>query len=283
MNKAVRSFLNPLPFLLCGVLLANPLANAQPGGNPQGTNPQGSTGQGMNPQGSGTQGGGTQGSTNQVPAQQMPLHHIHISMMDHGLKMVAQGSTMEMLSEMHMDPKVKHDIDKITLQHGRDMFNEGKDMIQKSMQGQAMQKLHEQGGQTGETMKYTHDLGTAMLNVVNILESMNLNAPNEQAMNLHHIHIALNHALVMAANGANLVMLGQMGMASNVDDVSIRHGQKMLSDARDIVKKVTQSDSYKSLMSNEATKRQARTEDLVNADNKVIDMLEKMPGAPQTK
>lgn len=56
----------------------------------------------------------------------MPLHHTHIAMMDRGLKMVAQGSTMEMLSEMRMDPKVKHGIDKITLQHGRDMFNEGR-------------------------------------------------------------------------------------------------------------------------------------------------------------
>jgi hypothetical protein len=268
MNKAVRFVSNSRTLIVAALLLAVSPAGAQQGAGPQGAAPQAS---------------GTQASA------QMPLHHIHIVMLDHGLQMVAQGSSIQMVSAMHMDPKVKQEIDNMTLQHGKEMFKEGKDLIQRSLEGQPMQKLHEESGKTGETMDYTHSLATGMINVANILESMKLDAPGQEAMTLHHIHLAMNHALVMAANGANLMMLGQMGMAPKVDDMSMQHGRKMLSDAQDMLGKIMQSESYKSIVSSELKgmgkpdERPGRTAELAAADKAVIDMLQKMPGAPPAK
>ncbi|HYE35924.1 hypothetical protein [Methylocaldum sp.] len=214
---------------------------------------------------------------------EMPLHHIHISMMNHGLEMVAQGANYQMIAAMNMDPKVKADIDDLTSSHSREMFTDGKDLIKRGMEGPAMQKLHEEVGKTGATMQYTHDLGQAMMNVANIQEGMKHEFPSDKAMTMHHIHLALNHALVMATDGSEQIMLGQMGMSPKVDPVSIEHGRKMISDARTIVTRAMQSQSYKDMMADEQTKRMARTQELADSSLKVIDLLEKMPGATPAK
>lgn len=265
MNKVVRS--NAQACLMAALLSLAPLAHAQPPGA-QAPMPQGNAAQ---------------------ATASMPLHHLHLSLMDHGLKMLAQGSSIEMVSGMHMDPKVKQDIDSITQEHGKEMFREGKDLIQRALDDLAQWKTQDRGGAAGDTMSYSQSLGTAMLNVANILGSMKYDAPNTQAMTLHHIHLALNHALVMAANGANLVMLGQMGMAPKLDPASIDHGHKMLADAQAILGKVEASDSYKKIVEAELQgkgkpdERPGRTAELAAADKAVVDMLQKMPGAPPAK
>ncbi len=53
-------------------------------------------------------------------------------------------------------------------------------------------------------------------------------------MTLHHMHMALNHALAMAAEGSDLIMLGEMGMAPKVDTAASEHGKAMLADAREL-------------------------------------------------
>lgn len=58
------------------------------------------------------------------------------------------------------------------------------------------------------------------------------------SMTMHHIHIMLNHALEMAANGSNLVMTGKMGMAGEIDDISISHGEAMIANSKGIIEKV---------------------------------------------
>jgi len=214
---------------------------------------------------------------------EMPLHHIHISMMNHGLEMAAQGSNYQMVAAMGMDPKVKADIDELVAGHSREMFSEGKALIQRGMEGPAMTKLHEEVGKTGSAMQYTHDLGQAMLNVANLLEGMKHDFPSDKAMTLHHIHLALNHALAMATDGSEQMMLGQMGMSPKVDPASIEHGRKMIGDARAIVNRAMQSQSYKDVMADEQLKRAAKTQELADASLKVIDLLDKMPGATPAK
>ncbi len=51
-------------------------------------------------------------------------------------------------------------------------------------------------------------------------------------MTMHHQHAMLNHALSMALEGANMIMLGQMGMAPGVDEVSVKHGEMMMKDGK---------------------------------------------------
>jgi hypothetical protein len=51
-------------------------------------------------------------------------------------------------------------------------------------------------------------------------------------MTMHHQHQMLNHALGMAVQGSNLVMLGQMNMVPGIDEVSINHGNMMMKNAR---------------------------------------------------
>ncbi len=84
-------------------------------------------------------------------------------------------------------------------------------------------------------MRQTHELGEAMKAVVNLLEGMHpAEAKPGEEMTLNHMHMALNHALAMAAEGADLIMLGKMGMAPQVDTASSEHGKAMLADARQL-------------------------------------------------
>jgi hypothetical protein len=128
-------------------------------------------------------------------------------------------------------------------------------------------------------MKYTYDLGQAMLKVVDILRDMKVSEPTPQRMTMHHMHIALNHALNMAARGASLIMLGQMEMAPDVDEFAIKHGKEMLSDARDLWEKTMQGEPMKAMMKAKAgdSPKMATTHDLAEAGQRVIDMLSKMP------
>jgi hypothetical protein len=210
---------------------------------------------------------------------QMTLHHLHVSMLNHGLEMAAQGANLEMISTMEMDPNVKPELESITLQHGRNMLALGKELIQRAMQGTTMKALHKESGTSGKTMQYTHNLGNAMLEVVDYLDKMHLNFPTDKAMSLHHMHLALNHALVMAVEGSDLIMLGQMGMSPKVDDFSIEHGKGMISDAKSIWKKTVEGKAMEHLMGNEKSDLMERTHKLGDAVEKVLDLLEKMPEA----
>ncbi|HAM53008.1 MAG TPA: hypothetical protein DCP92_20775 [Nitrospiraceae bacterium] len=101
-------------------------------------------------------------------------------------------------------------------------------------------------------------------------------------MTMHHLHILINHALSMAAEGSNLVMLGQMGMADDADKFSIEHGKTMLKDAHALLDEVFGGKAMMELhekgikMSNSMM---AETHKLGEAAAKVIDLLEKMPSA----
>lgn len=210
---------------------------------------------------------------------QMALHHLHISMLNHGLEMAAQGANLEMISTMEMNPDVKPELESITLKHGRDMVTRGKELIERAIQGSAMEELHKESGTSGKTMQYTHDLGNAMLDVVGYLDKMHMKFPTGKSMSLHHMHLALNHALVMAIEGSDLIMLGQMGMSPKVDGFSIEHGKKMISEAESIWKKTMEGKAMKDLMGDKKSDLMERTHKLGDAVQKVFGMLENMPEA----
>jgi hypothetical protein len=161
------------------------------------------------------------------------------------------------------------------------MIKEGKDLITHALNGPemtAMMKMHAKD----PMMEYTHQLGEAMLKVTDILEKMSMedmSSPDMMAM--HHMHMMINHAVQMAADGANLIMLGQMGMAADIDKLTTDHGKTMLSDGRSMVNEMMESKGMKEMHAKGTTPEKSpmmgMSHKQAEAAMKVIDLLSKMP------
>ena len=210
----------------------------------------------------------------------MDMHHLHM-LMNHGLEMVAEGSNMVMLAEMKMTPS----IDPMTLEHGHHMIMAGKEVIEHAMKGPEMQALHKGGHGDDPLMKDTHELGNAIMAVADLLDKMSMEGMTDDMMTMHHMHIMINHALEMAAQGSNMVMVGQMGM-SNSDKYSIEHGKMMLSDARAVLTEVMTGKAMMDMHAKGVTgdnAMMADTHKIGNAAKTVIDLLDKMANAEPMK
>jgi hypothetical protein len=100
-------------------------------------------------------------------------------------------------------------------------------------------------------------------------------------MAIHHQHIMLNHALKMALEGSNSVMLGDMGMAKGVDKVSVEHGRMMLKNARalfnDIMSGKNMMDMHMGGTTPESNELMQYTHKLAEAQLQVLTLLDDMP------
>jgi hypothetical protein len=132
-------------------------------------------------------------------------------------------------------------------------------------------------------MDYTHQLGESMLKVADILEKMSMDdmsAPD--MMTMHHMHMMINHALQMAADGANLVMLGEMDMAGAVDKMTVEHGKEMMKDAKPMIADIMGGKEMMDMHAKGMTMENpmmAMSHKHGEAAMKVIDLLSKMPSA----
>ena len=208
----------------------------------------------------------------------MELSHMNM-LLNNGLWMVTEGFDMVMLSAMKMAPSV----DPMTSEHGRQMIRTGKEVIEHFMSGTQMEELHKTGHVNDPLMKYTHELGEAMMKVTDMLEKMSAEgAMDSETMTMHHMDLIINHALSMAAQGSNMVILGQMSMSTPVDKFSIGEGQMMMTEARWLLKDIVQGEAMKK-MHKDGVKidnaTMAETHKLGETAAKVIDLLEKMPFA----
>ena len=207
----------------------------------------------------------------------MHLHHMH-TMMNHGLIMALQGSNLVMLSEMKMAPGV----DEITLSHGKKMIADGKAMLKEMLSGEHMTAMHKGGQADSPLMTYTHDLGNASLTVIAGLEEMQTgDMASPETMKMHHMHIALNHALEMTAEGSNLVMMGQMKMAGGVDKHTVDHGKQMIADGLKLWNEVMGGSAMAEMHAGgttpEASVMMRTTHKLAGDQKKVLDLLANMP------
>jgi hypothetical protein len=211
-------------------------------------------------------------------AAEMKMHHIHI-VMNHGLGMVTEGSSLIMLGEMNM----ASGIDALTLDHGKQMIKNGKGVVQRALSGDEMMGMHKegQGPDKNPAMKDTHDLGEAILKYTGLVEGMKMGSMSGDAMmEMHHQHIMINHALEMAAEGSNLVMLGDMKMAGTVDDYTVEHGKMMIKNAKTLLGEITSgkgmTDMHKKGHSPNDDPMMKNTHDLIESALKIIDLYEKM-------
>jgi hypothetical protein len=103
----------------------------------------------------------------------------------------------------------------------------------------------------------------------------------EDMMAMHHQHLLINHAMSMAAEGANMVMLGTMGMAGGVDAYSTEHGEMMLNDAQSLLTEVMGGEAMMDMHAKgktpESQSDMASTHQLGEAAVKVVHLLENMP------
>lgn len=205
----------------------------------------------------------------------MELRHMN-TMMSHGLWMVTEGFDMVMLAAMKMAPSV----DPATSEHGRQMIRSGKEVIEHFMSGPQMKGLHKTRHADDPLMKYTHELGEAMMKLTIMLEKMSAEgAMDSETMTMRHMHLTINHALSMAAQGSNMAIFGQMSMSMPVDKFSIGEGQMMMTEARWLLKENFEGEAIKEMHKKDVKMNNAmmtETHKLGDAAAKVIDLLEKM-------
>jgi hypothetical protein len=98
------------------------------------------------------------------------------------------------------------------------------------------------------------------------------------------MHMMINHAVAMAAEGSGLVMVGQMNMAKGIDEISIKHGQRMIEDAEKMVRDTLGSQAMKDLHQHghgpDVSADMAYTHELGKATLAYIELLKKMSSAP---
>jgi hypothetical protein len=205
----------------------------------------------------------------------MKMHHVHI-LMGHAMVMVTEGSNLVMIAGMKMSPAT----DKMTADHGKKMIENGKAVVQRALSGDEMMAMHKEGMTNDPMMKDTHSLGETILKYIDIVQNMGMSGTDPSMMDMHHMHIMINHALDMAAEGANLVMLGDMKMAGSLDKYTVEHGRMMLQDAKATIAGVSNSkamtDMHKAGKGPGDDPMMAETHKLIETALKIIDQLEKM-------
>jgi hypothetical protein len=208
----------------------------------------------------------------------MAMHHQHL-MMNHALGMTLEGSNLVMLGEMGM----AGGIDKASVEHGKMMIKNGRDLWNELMSGETMMKMHSAGTTPADdpTMKYTHQLAEAQLKVMDLLSKMPSSSETGHGMTMHHQHIMLNHALKMGLEGSNIIMLGQMGMEPGVDTISVKHGKSMMENANMLLNELMSGETMMEMhgkgMTPEKDKTMGYTHQLAEAQMNVMNLLKKMP------
>ncbi len=100
----------------------------------------------------------------------------------------------------------------------------------------------------------------------------------DSTLQLHHMHAVINHAVEMAAEGSNLVMLGERKMAPGTDELAVEHGKGAIREAKALVKKVMESKAMAELHSQGQgeSREMAYSHKLAEAANAYIDLLAEM-------
>ena len=171
------------------------------------------------------------------------FHTIH-ELINHGLNMVMDGSTLIMMNELGLDPTMAE----TSVEHGQAMIDEGKALIDKAIRGPVMVDMHVKEMGKSKMMEETHHLGELILKAV---YSQNIMHPQSEdsviSKKLFIMNVEANHALMMASQGSNMVMIGQDSTDNDLSRFSIKHGQTMMLRARAILQDLLFSPLMKDL------------------------------------
>ncbi len=153
------------------------------------------------------------------------MHHIHL-LINHALQMAAQGADMQLQGNSH----------------GPQMLDQAENLMRRAMSGSEMAKMHQLGKAKMPLMKRTHDLADVASVLIVQMRGLSRKTENRDAMRM------LNHAVEIAATGSSLIMLGQHGMAGDIDLVLVNHGQKMLGESTGLLHEVVNVGGYSKIV-----------------------------------
>jgi hypothetical protein len=167
-------------------------------------------------------------------------------MLNNGLNLILDGSSLIMMSEMDIDISFAKD----PQVHGNLMIATGNKLIDRALKGPVMVDMHVKKIGLGPMMEATHELGALMLKTVYTQETIQP-APDlsDAAKNLHIMHLEANHALMMACQGSNMFMIGQGDRSNDLIRYSFEQGRKMMLDGRAILHDLLASPQFKELES----------------------------------
>jgi len=161
-------------------------------------------------------------------------HSAHM-LMNYGLNMIADGSSM--IISANMD--IKTTLVQQPINYGKETINLGKSFVERALKGPDMVEKHVQNeADENDMMLATHKLGQLMLQVAyspEIFES-DLLKHSEIAHDLLVIQLEANNALMMSAQGSNMVMTGQAGSSEEyINSFFIDQGMTIIGNAREII------------------------------------------------
>ena len=196
--------------------------------------------------------------------------------MGRAIGMVTEGASLVLVASMEIAPPT----DKITADQGMKMIENGKDLVKMALAGEGMTAMEKEEMEDDPMMKVAESLGESILEYIRIVENMEMSGTIESKIKLNQLHLMINHALDMATEGANLVMLGDLKLAEVLDKYSVERGRMMLRDARTTLAGVSDSEAMKDMKmvgtgSMDDT-MMTRTNELIEIALKIIDALESM-------
>ncbi|NWF37738.1 hypothetical protein F3F96_01100 [Mariprofundus sp. NF] len=154
------------------------------------------------------------------------LHHLHM-LMNHSLQMATQGADMNLQG----------------IEHGPAMLVKSSELLKRAMSGPEMARMHKYGSGNKPLMKMTQELADKASVLIEAMKAISTKSEDKNAIRM------LNHAVEVAATGSSLIMLGQQGMAGDIDAVMVNHGQLMLGEASGLLHDTTGAPEYRLLVS----------------------------------
>lgn len=205
----------------------------------------------------------------EIPTPRERVEAVHV-LMHHGLAMASEGADLIMISQLGLEPNL--DVESLT--HGRESIAAGRELIDR-----ALAVNSELADEVPAVMlDYTSRLGDSYLAIADVLDNMDAPDIESDTAALHHMHMMLNHALRMAADGSNLRMLGTSDRDVSVAQLGGEHGARMLANARAMVDQVLTGPSMENAHAQGLTGGPMRTAHmLAESIQSVISMMEEMP------
>jgi hypothetical protein len=198
--------------------------------------------------------GGASVSGGGSPAKAQRLEGMAI----HGLTMALQGTTLLMIGRTKASPTV----DGIMVDHGREMFERGAEMLRNSEAGTV--------------------LADAMRNAGSELEKLETSGPPGVADTYRHMLIALNHALELVADGAILATPVRGTAGGGTAEHSAGQGREMIAGGRKIWAEVSEGKAMTEIhamgMSPRTVRMMKAVHKFADAGGKVIAILEAAAG-----
>jgi len=210
---------------------------------------------------------GASGQGGMTPQQRAESGH---RLIHHGLAMATEAADLVMISQLGMAPN----LDEATMKHGRDGLVQGRELIEN-----ATVIATELDGRVNSAMlAFSIELAEASMSYVSLIESMPAPGPEAERMAVHQMHMLINHAVRMAADGANLNMIGRQSRDTDVAELGGLHGTAMLDKALLMIDQVLTGPSMQRAHQAGLTRTTMQTtHQMARSARELVSLMSRMP------